>query len=372
MDKRLITVAIHTYDRAVALKSLLEREGLEVSLQNVNLQCPVVSSGVRVRIKESDLPVALRIIENRDLFDTDTEKSEDSSPLILVPVDFSDYSDKACEIAFRLADRHKATIVLLHSYTNPASFNRLQLSDVLSFDESGADRDSSELIKQEANRRMEILCDGLRDKIKDCSLPAVKFTTEVVEGLPEDTINQFSKSHLPLLIVMGTRGADKKEREMVGSVTAEVLDTCRFPVLTVPETMNPIEACEPECVLFFSNFDQEDILAMDALFRLMPFEHIKVVLVGIPEKKQSKEAANTALDRLCTYCRKHYPAHEFSVESISVNAIDDDFSRITDGVSGKLIAVPNKKKNIFARLFNPGMAHKMLFHIDTPMIVIPV
>lgn len=372
MDTRLITVAIHTYDRAMALKSLLEREGLDVTLQNVNLERPVVSSGVRVRIKESDLPVALRIIENRDLFDTDTEKYEDSSPLILVPVDFSDYSDKACEVAFRLAEKHKATIVLLHSYTNPASFNRLQLSDVLSFDESGADKDSLDLISQESNRQMEKLCDSLRDRIKDCSLPAVKFSTEVVEGLPEDTINQFSKEHLPMMIVMGTRGADKKEREMVGSVTAEVLDTCRFPVVTVPESMDTVDAYEPECVLFFSNFDQEDILAMDALFHLLPSEHIKVVLVGIPGKKQSQDAVKIALDRLSIYCREHYPTHEFSVESISVNAIDDDFSRITDGISGKLIAVPNKKKNILARLFNPGMAHKMLFHTDTPMIVIPV
>ena len=47
MDDRFITVAIHTFDRAMALKSLLEREGLEVMLQNVNLTNPVIASGVR-------------------------------------------------------------------------------------------------------------------------------------------------------------------------------------------------------------------------------------------------------------------------------------------------------------------------------------
>ena len=65
---RLITVAIHTYDKAVALRSLLESEGIKVTLQNVNLEQPTVSSGIRVRILESDLPLALRIIENHEIF----------------------------------------------------------------------------------------------------------------------------------------------------------------------------------------------------------------------------------------------------------------------------------------------------------------
>ena len=68
MDDRLITIAIHTYERALELKSLLESEGIEAVLQNVNLSSPIISSGVRVRIKEHDLPAALRIIENREIF----------------------------------------------------------------------------------------------------------------------------------------------------------------------------------------------------------------------------------------------------------------------------------------------------------------
>ncbi len=63
VERRLITVAIHTYEKAVALKALLESEGVETILQNVNLEHPVVSAGMRVRIHEDDLPLALRIIE---------------------------------------------------------------------------------------------------------------------------------------------------------------------------------------------------------------------------------------------------------------------------------------------------------------------
>ena len=111
---RLITLAIHTYDKAIALKSILEREGVIAVLNNVNLSKPAISSGVRVRISEKDLPLALRIVENPDIFSWDSQFCE-KKPTIVVPVDFSDYSYRACLMAFNLAKQHKANIDILYS-----------------------------------------------------------------------------------------------------------------------------------------------------------------------------------------------------------------------------------------------------------------
>ena len=60
-EDRLITVAIYTYEKAQIIKGILENEGIPVAIQNVNLIQPVVSSGVRIRIRENDLPLALKI-----------------------------------------------------------------------------------------------------------------------------------------------------------------------------------------------------------------------------------------------------------------------------------------------------------------------
>ena len=56
MEEKLVTLAILTYSKAQILKTVLEAEGIETFIHNVNLVEPVISSGVRVRIKESDLP----------------------------------------------------------------------------------------------------------------------------------------------------------------------------------------------------------------------------------------------------------------------------------------------------------------------------
>jgi len=35
-----------------------------------------------------------------------------------------------------------------------------------------------------------------------------------------------------------------------------------------------------------------------------------------------------------------------------------------------LISLSSSRRNIFARMFNPGIARKMLFHSDTPILVV--
>ena len=58
MEDKLVTLAILTYAKAQILKNVLENEGIETYIHNVNQIQPVVSSGVRVRIKESDSAVS--------------------------------------------------------------------------------------------------------------------------------------------------------------------------------------------------------------------------------------------------------------------------------------------------------------------------
>lgn len=373
-EDRLITVAIHTFDKAHQLKHILEKEGVKTTLQNVNLQTPVVSSGIRVRIKESDLPLALRIIENLEIFACDSSVAAgDVSPVILVPVDFSSHSVRACDFAFFVAELHNASIVLLHTYIDPVTLGaNLQLTDSLTFDDSSLeDAELDREIDRESSLLMERFVKQLKEKVKAGSIPPVKFKTEVREGVPEDVISEMSRELHPMLIVMGTRGAGKKERDLVGSVTAEVLDTCRYPVFTVPEAAELDNLKSMSEILLLSSLDQEDILALDSLYRMFPKSEFKVTLVSMPSKKHPNgdpEAENSLLQ----YCRRHYDGFVFNTDIVSKDNMIDDFKRIRDEKSPQLIVVPNRKKNIFARLFNPGIAHKLLFHTDVPMMVIPV
>ncbi|MCM1110393.1 MAG: universal stress protein [Clostridium sp.] len=370
-----ITVAIHTYGKALELKSVLEAEGIETILQNINLKNPCVGAGVRVRIKETDLPAALRVIENPDAFSSH-EGSGDGDRrkrTILVPVDFSDHSMKACEAAFSIATAQHASIHLLHTYTDPYLTDSLQLSESLTYEvEETFNRRNMQLL---ADRQMDHCKSTLRDRIKKGELPPVNISSTVVEGIPEEAIIKATKDLSPILVVMGTRGADAKERDLIGSVTAEVLDSSRVPVFTVP----PLEKRSADLLgnvmnlMMFVNFDQEDFIALDLLHRFLPPSRDgKISFISLKSPKSAANFNAQSYHGLLNYAERHYPESHFSVSCATADELLASFSNVTPGSIPDLIAVPSRHRNLFARLFNPGMAHKLLFHTDIPMIVIPV
>ena len=371
---RLITIAIHTVEKALPLKNLLEREGIYVELNNVNLASPTVAAGVRIRIKESDLPLALRIIENIEIFDIPARDEEpEKGGVILLPTDFSPHSDNAAKLAFKLASRLGMSIDMLHSFIAPASPQGVQLMD--SYDYELADMAERQTIEVESTRMMEDYAAKIRSWIKSGEVPAVKFSTTVTEGIPEESILLYARDKNPQLIVMGTRGADKKEAELIGSVTAEVLDSCRIPAFTVPESVDVATVADLHKVAFVCNLEQEDMIALDTLYRLFPDQSLEVMLIYIPGRRERNVSdAKTAQAQLnlLNYCREHFPGYGFDMRTVRLDTLIDDFKEIMQEGPFNLICVPNKKRNVFARVFNPSIAHKILFRADVPMMVIPV
>lgn len=368
---RFITVAIHTYEKAIALRSLLESEGIAVELNNVNIEVPGFSSGVRVRIHESDLPLALRIIENKELFITDGMDDKNDNHSILVPVDLSEKSFKAACVAAEIAARKKQSITVLYSYMDPYMAGNVQIPDVISYETSIAG--VRETLVKESRKLTDEFVNRFRSAMKKGEIPVVKVRTKVVEGVPEDAIIEYAKVEKPNLIVMGTRGAIQKGRDMIGSVSAEVLDEGRFTVLTVPEPVEVGKMFQPSNILFMSNLDQDDILAMDALYRLFPTGNAKVSIVHIPKKRRlSVQTSDKAARRLCEYCRNNFSHFHFVSVPVCSDDSEKEFTLLNEKNNYDLVVVPNRHRNAFSRLFNTGLAHKILFYTDIPMLVIPV
>lgn len=370
---RLITLAIHTYEHALTVKAILESEGIEVTLQNVNLENPEVSSGVRVRIPEADLPLALRIVENQDIFRPSGQAVDPHAArhIIVVPTDFSQHAFKAAEVAARLAKRHKAGLHFIHSFLGSRLTGNVQLSNNLTYEV--VEQRGNEELAAEADLKMRGMLAVLKNKMKDGSLPVVKYTYDVVEGVPEDSIIEYARLNPPYLVVMGTRNYDRKDREMIGSVTAEVLDESRFSVLTIPENLEINSIDGPHNILFFSNLDQEDILAMDTLYRIFPDAKARVSIIHVPRSLRfTDRAAGRSALALSEYCAKKFDQFTFESVPLTPKTALIELEELQAANKFDLIVIPNRRKNAFSRLFNPGLAHKILFKADIPMLVIPV
>lgn len=359
---RLITLAIHTYDRACELKHLLEEAGVEVVLHNVNLQEPSPSSGVRVRIHEQDLAHALKVMEEATTLSSEAAPQ----PMVLVPVDFSDFATGLCRIAIEWAFRNKARVVLLHIYMNarrrfllPFASDRFEMIEPDDTDfEKGAKVAMSEFVA------------SLRELMRTGGLPRVKLETRLVEGVPEECIARYSAKHKPALIVMGSHGAGRDVRAQVGSVTAEVIDTVRQPVMTMPHNSALTSLASVTKAVFLSTLSQQDVISLEQLVRVLGEVPLELTIVPVVEKTDKKLAATT-LDNFLDYCRTHYSHITFLTHSLPKTRFVEKLEQHVEQNGINLLVVSNRNKNIFSRLFNPGIAHRMIFKSDLPMLVVP-
>ena len=366
MEENLVTVAIHTYERAIILKGILESKGIEVCLNNVNLIQPVVSAGVRVRIRETDLPAALEIIEQVD-FECEEKEVEKIMPrIILVPVDFSEYTMKAARLAFSFAKSLDANIVLLHTYYSPFYSGGMPISDAFAFDKHSEEAMKSLMQKNE--EEMSKLVKQLRLDMASGLLPDIQIVTKFREGVPEEQILLYAKKHKPLLLIMGTKGASSSSSDLLGSVTAEVIDRTPVPVFAFPE-QTPFDRFEGiRTIGFLTRFDQRDMVVFDTMMQLLKTLKLKVYFIHFSGNEDPWDEVQLA--GVKEYFKRQYPDLETSYVLMGNGKIIENLNKFIQERNIDILTVASQKRNIFARLFNPGIAHKMVFHGNTPLLVI--
>ena len=367
---KLVTVAIHTYQKAQILKSILESEGIEAYIHNVNLLQPMVSAGVRVRINEVDLSRALDIIENVRFDDLDVKKEEskkEKKKEILVPVDFSEFTLKTCEFAFALAKEINCDIKLMHVYFSSFYPTSIPFGDTFTVQPAveGMYKD----IHENVERQMKDLISKLNTRIAEGAIPDINYSYTLREGLPEEEVVSYSKKIRPHAIVMGTRGSNKKEQDLIGSVTAEVIEGCKTPVFAIPENSPLCSISAMKNIVFLTNFQEREFLALSTLMEFIKNYPIRVSFVHVAKKEDRwNEIKLTGLNN---YFKEHYPNIQTDYMVIDGNeGILEALEKFVNDNTIDMISLSSSPRNIFARMFNPGIARRMLFHTNTPMLVI--
>jgi nucleotide-binding universal stress UspA family protein len=137
---------------------------------------------------------------------------------ILVPVDFSDHSARALDLAVEVAGAFQARVELLHCYQlSPAALSPYGMVLPESFDRE---------VREAAARRLA----EWRDKV---AARGIQVGANLSSMLPSLAITDTADELGADLIVMGTRGLSGLKHVLLGSVAERVLRTARCPVLTV-------------------------------------------------------------------------------------------------------------------------------------------
>ncbi len=229
------------------------------------------------------------------------------------------------------------------------------------------EEESVQHILQRVRIDMDNIGTHINRKMSSGELPKVKYDYVLREGLPEEEIIAYSKEYHPTLIVMGTRGKSQKDMDLIGSVTGEVIEVNKVPVLAIPENIRFNDFSEAKNIAFATSFNQRDLVAFDEFMDLVKGYDIHIHLFNISTSKD--EWNEIRLTGVREYFLKQYPDANITH---TVLADGDLLLAIEKFVRDKqidMIALSTYRRNILARMFNPSIARKMLFHTDTPLLV---
>lgn len=159
---------------------------------------------------------------------------------ILVPVDFSKYSEKALEVAASLAKQHGAEIVAVHM---------MGLSDAVITREESKEVFEAMYYMRLAEKRFSEFLD------KDY-LNGIKVTDTVHNYKVFSELNDVAVDMGADLIVMGSHGTSGIKEVFVGSNTEKVVRTSEIPVLVIK---NQAPNFQPENGVFACDFLENSI-----------------------------------------------------------------------------------------------------------------
>jgi nucleotide-binding universal stress UspA family protein len=137
---------------------------------------------------------------------------------ILVPVDFTETSDKALDFAIDLATKLEASVTVMHAYEIP----------VIGFPDGAlvATVDIATRIQEAAQKGLEASVEQRKDR-------GVPIASVLRDGVAWEEIRAVAEETHADLIVIGTHGRRGIARALLGSVAENVIRTVKTPVLTI-------------------------------------------------------------------------------------------------------------------------------------------
>ena len=366
MEDNLITIVTLPYSKAQILKMRLEAENIACALEDINLIEGSTMTTVRVKILEKDIEKAIPVLEDMlgvkpFIEEVKTDKKENH---ILVPVDFSVQSEKACKMAVNIARQIHTKLILMHCYINPV-IHSIPFSDIYAYDSSLLAK--MEYSEENANKEFQKFVTKMSKEIGVEKWKSVAPEYIIKSGYPDDDILAFAQKYHSQLIVMGSGGRNSPSGTL-GSIAADIMYNSPVPVMIVPEDTPEETLSSFSNVLYATNFDEKDFATLDKLMRLLKPFHIKLkcVHVGQPHGDGWDMAR---MEGMKDVLHEKYKGFEFHCHLIVGRDILESIEKYIKEEKVDIISLTTHKRNMITQLFNPSLAKRMIFHTNTPLLI---
>ena len=262
---------------------------------------------------------------------------------ILVPIDFSDHSFQTALLSLNMAGRLSKSVVFLYITNN---------------------------LEIKIGEQIDRLQAQISSWITQGKAAEVPFSIEIRSGVPEEQIKQYIQHYEPWIVLMSTRGKARKIQDLIGSVTAEVLDGASVPVLAIPEQYSWSSLRGVKRISYATSFHSNEAKFIQLLADLLPKDSLESLTfihyhkAGESSYTDDQQALSDAVSLIFPSVRMEFQYQVFK------DGFEEDFSEFLATDPSDLVVIKNSHCNIIRRTLHSGLAKRLAFNAAKPILVL--
>lgn len=286
---------------------------------------------------------------------------------ILVAVDFSRLSDRAMDYALSFARRYDSTVIAVHVispalYATPSTASMYGGIDPLPYLDG---------VQRELKHHLDELAGNAADA-------GVKCIPELVEGGISEQLRFIAEQRDVDLIVIGTHGAERWNRLVMGSVAESVAHNANCPVLTVGPRVfrRPKFEASLKHIIYATDFSADSAHAAPYALSLAQEYDSKITLVHVlppdllthQDRKRLTSFFEKELEKLVPEDAQAWCEPEFVLEygGSSEAIVELAIERAAD-----LIVLGTRKSNAgVLTYFKSGVAYQVMCRAECPVFTV--
>lgn len=267
---------------------------------------------------------------------------------ILYATDFSDNSENALDYALQLLKNEECFYTLLHviPYVYPSD----ELYDyAYTLNESDVETSFDNLLKKYK---------------KALSTKGNFYETKVESGSVAQVIADYADKKQMDLVLIGTKGAGKKDDYFIGSTAASMVKRTHCPVLVVPEKST---FKKPSKIVFALDFKEKmSEETIQPLIFLAKKYKSEILLLQV--KKDETDTINEAVLGLRVHSSLEGIDHSY--HTVYDKDIPHAIEQFVNDKKADIIVMITHYHHLFERIFHKSITKKMLLHSTLPLLVL--
>lgn len=270
---------------------------------------------------------------------------------ILVPTDFSGFSNRAFHFACEIAERAGAKLLLFHVVEPPYNF-------------ATAVKGMMEMMEKNALKRMKLLEKEAASNAEiSHDIRHGRTSREIIDCVDREGID---------MVVMGSRGQSALSRAVLGSVSEVIAKELSVPLFLIPyhEDSESIDTdIDFSTLVFATDFKPDDVAHLDYSKMFAGLFDATVIPAHFSPTSDFDERIRLA--GFAQILQEATGDKAISIEKITGNNFLKSLTEFVDQKDASAIIINRYSKNVLQKLIQKDHTDDMVLHSNVPLLILP-